>query len=135
MAAPIEETGTAGGACPPAGRRGCSTRFHCAHRLSKGGGLPLRPDYETNLTHRKCLLSGGVRLRGATLKRSLGVPDISHAQTKSGRGTRRLVFGVECYLQPNLGGASGVPPDMGLWRRAGTASRAPTRTGAITKRT
>jgi hypothetical protein len=110
MAPPIEDTGTAGGACPPAGRRGCSTGFHCARRLSKGEGLPLRRDYETNLTRRKCLPPGGMRLRGATLKRSLGVPDISHAQTKSGRGTRGLVVGVECYLQPNLAGASRVPP-------------------------
>ena len=106
MAAPIEETGTAGGAARGlAPRGGCSTRFHCAHGLSKGEGLPLRPDYETNLTHRKCLLPSGVRLRGATLKGSLGVPDISHAQTKSGRGTRNSASSPGCHPQAKLGGA------------------------------
>jgi len=53
MAARIEETGTAEG--------GCSARFPCAPWLSKGEGLPLRRDYETNLTHRKCLPPGWVR--------------------------------------------------------------------------
>jgi len=161
MAAPIEETGTAGGACPPAGRRGCSTRFHCAPRLSKGGpsmsskrrplarrhdgrfrgpatpegkavsglnagkhgisassltecdreeigavcgegaALALVRDYETNLTHRKCLLPGGVRLRGATLKRSLGVPDIPHAHSPRGEWAWHPPAGFRCGVLPS----------------------------------